>query len=647
MSTATLTSLAMLKVNIDEGGDYLNYLIPFVLQILVVHHPDSFTDQFVREHILKDYGLEIPNRTIQIVLGRILKKHPLKKMDRMYHIIDDLKAPEITTKKRMAIRYIQDVVSELIEFSKSTPKPIRDENYAVSALCAFLAKFDIPCLRAYLRGTTIPDIDDQSDFDIALISQYVIYLQKRKPDLFKSFLVMVQGHMFANALLCPDLQHAPREYKGLTFYFDTPLLIQRLGLEGKQNKESVETLIRLLDNLGAVVAAFSHSVEEIKNVIKGAAHHIDDQNARAALITEARRNNITKSDLLLRAENIDGELKKLNIVIRDTPKYSTDFQIDELDFEQVIEEEMSYLNPKAKEYDINSVRSIYVLRGKRSPQSIEKSAAVLVTSNSKLADAAWKYGQKHSASYEVSSVIPSFSLANIAWLKAPMGAPNLPTHEILAFSYAALQPSKRLLSKYLTEIDKLEQQSKISVRDHQLLRSNMLAQDELMKLTLGDEDELTQETLIEMAKRVSDEIKEEGNAQLIAEKKAHCQTQKQRDSQGQMIERAKEHLYWRCDRKAKIFSWITSTLITGLLLVGCLAVNFGWEPNNQKIYWVTIYWVIRVSSGMFLLLTVGNFVFGTTVKSFHQRMQDSYRRWFVKRESAIDELSPKNDRIDR
>ena len=40
MSTATLTSLAILKVNLDQGNDYLDYLRPFILQVLVEHKPD-------------------------------------------------------------------------------------------------------------------------------------------------------------------------------------------------------------------------------------------------------------------------------------------------------------------------------------------------------------------------------------------------------------------------------------------------------------------------------------------------------------------------------------------------------------------------------------------------------------------------------
>ena len=64
-----------------------------------------------------------------------------------------------------------------------------------------------------------------------------------------------------------------------------------------------------------------------------------------------------------------------------TPGYTERIQIDEAAFEQVLVDEVGYFNPRAKEFDINSVRSIYVKRAKKQIPSLEKSHAVLVTSN--------------------------------------------------------------------------------------------------------------------------------------------------------------------------------------------------------------------------------------------------------------------------
>ena len=99
--------------------------------------------------------------------------------------------------------------------------------------------------------------------------------------------------------------------------------------------------------------------------------------------------------------------------------------------------------------------------------------------------------------------------------------------EVIAFSYAALQPSNGLLDKYLAEIDKLEKQGKITARDHQLLRSSEIAQRELMNMTLGEEDALTEQTVTETLSRVTAEIKKEESRNYLSELSAHRKTQEE------------------------------------------------------------------------------------------------------------------------
>ena len=516
VSAETLTSLAMLKVHVDQGQDYLDYLRPFILQVLVAHTPDPVTDAIVRDLIRADFGLEIPDRAVQVMLKRLSRRVPVEEGGYgVYRITGDLPDPRINVpRKADAIRHIEAVISDLVEFSKGTAKPIGSHDEAVTAICAFLTRFNIPCLRAYLRGTAIPTIEGQHHSQIVLVSKYVLTLQNTNLERFESFLVVVKGHMLANALLCPDLKNAPKSYKGVTFYLDTPLLVRQLGLEEEPKQAAINNLVTLVLSLGATVATFSHSRAELESVITKTAQYIESPNGRGAIVTEARRHGTTKSDLLVLAGQIDDKLKDARIDVLSTPRYVEGFQIDETAFEEVLGDEVSYLNPHAKEYDINSVRSIYVLRAGTSPTIVERSKAALVTSNVAFSRAAFQYGQKHEESRKVSSVITDFSLANMAWLKAPLGAPAVPMTELLAFSYAALEPSSKLLEKYLGEIDKLEKQGKITARDHQLLRSSQLAQTELMNLTLGEEDALTEQTVTETL-RPGDGRDQEGGEQQV------------------------------------------------------------------------------------------------------------------------------------
>lgn len=627
MSTATLTSLAMLKVHTDHGQDYLDYLRPFVLHVLIKNRPERVSDSIVQNYLRDEFGLEIPARAVQVVLKRLSRKHPLKKEDGVYRIAGELPDPRIDAERADAARHIQAVIAHLREFSNTTARPFASDDEAVTAICVFLAQFDIQCLRAYLRGTAIPNVESHQDAYVVLVSKYLLTLQDN-PDRFDSFLVVVKGHMLANALLCPDLENAPKSYKGVTFYLDTPLLVRQLGLEGEPKQAAVNSMIDLLRHLGATVAAFSHSRDELESVIRGAANHIEAHNGRGDIVAEARRRGTTRSDLILMAGQIDEKLEAAGIKIIETPKYSTDLQIDETKFEATLDDEVSYYNPRAKYYDINSVRSIYVLRSGTAPKSIERAKAVLVTSNAAFAQAAYRYGQKHEESREVSSVITDFSLANIAWLKAPLGASALPMTEVLAVSYAALQPSKELLDKYMNEIEKLEKSGKISARDHQLLRSSQLAQDELMNLTLGEEDALTEQTITETLRRVTEEIKREENDRYVAEKAKHEETFAKLKAEREKLIRAQEQLYWRCERRARVYAWVVSIFIVALLLFG-LVGGAGLRSTNQ-----ILGWGLTVAAGFVILFSLCSMVFGTTVKRFHEKLETRISTWLIRRKMA-------------
>lgn len=627
-ASETLTSLAMLKVSVDQGGDYLDYLRPFILHVLVEQKPDPVTALSLEGDLRTQFGLEIPQRAIQVVLKRLSRQYPLKQEMGVYRITGTLPDPGIAAKKSEAARHIQSVSSGLMEFSKSTAKPIATSDEAVTAICAFFTQFSIPCLRAYLRGTAIPTLLGKHDTDIVLVSQYVLHLQHTDPERFDSIVIMVQGHMLANALLCPDLHSAPKTYKGVKFYLDTPLLIRLLGLEGELKRAAIDNLISLLHNLGATVVIFSHSRQELERVLNGVANFVDNPKGRGTIIMEARRSGTTKSDILLLAGQIDDRLAEAKIEVESTPQYISDFQIDEMAFEQVLDDDVAYFNPRAKEYDINSVRSIYVLRAHTAPSTLEKCKAVLVSSNSGFARAAFDYGQQYEESREVSSVITDFGLANMAWLKAPMGAPSLPTSEILAFSYAALQPSKAFLDKVMVEIDKLEEKGRITARDHQLFRSSTLAQEELMRLTLGDEEALTEEAYSETLRRVTAEITKEEGAKLKAEQEAHRITQEELAAHLDKRNRFQERLYWRCHGRARKCAWLLSGLV-GLLLLAGFAAGLGVRPSNP-----ILGSLLTASFAFFILLSLWNIIFGTTAKDLHQRVHDRCLGWFIKREAA-------------
>ena len=166
--------------------------------------------------------------------------------------------------------------------------------------------------------------------------------------------------------------------------------------------------------------------------------------------------------MLVLSGQIDEKLKDARIDVINTPRYIENFQIDETAFEKALDDEVSYFNPRAKEYDINSVRSIYVLRAHTSPTIVERSKAALVTSNAAFSRAAFQYGQRYEASREVSSVITDFSLANMAWLKAPLGRSSHPDDRVVG----VLLCGTSTIERTIREVPERDRKARGARKDH-------------------------------------------------------------------------------------------------------------------------------------------------------------------------------------
>ncbi len=627
-STSTLTSLAILSVYVNQGSNYLEYLRPFVLHVLIEHRPDPVKSDEVSRLLREQYGLQIPFQTVETVLKRISRDNTITKENHIYRISGELPDPRIAAKIDRAKIQIDSVVTELMNYSQAGRKPFTRFDDAVEAILKFLAQFDVTCLRAALRETAIPKLDGNHTSDTVQVSEFVQHLQRSSSALFQDFSVLMQGNMAANALLCPDLHDAPPTFEKVEFYFDTPLLIPLLGLEDDSRHAAVRELIDLLSRLGGKSLVFSHTMNELQGVIVSAAHYLNSPDGRGPIVREARIRGTEKAELLLLSEKIEEELASLGVHAEDTPRHEQDYQIDESEFEDVLLDEIThYNNPNALKNDIESVRSIYTLRGLRSAPTLEKATAVLVTSNSAFAKAAWRYGKQFGPSRDVSVVMTDFSLANLAWLKAPMNAPEIPKTQLMAFSYAALIPSGRVLAKFMDQIDKLESKGTITPRDHQLLRSSPLVIPELMNLTLGEDAALTGETVMQTLNRVSQEIRKEEQAKTIEEQKAHRATRASLSEQEIQNKTIRNNVQRRCFRRATVIARAVTFLVVLVFLAGL------YVETVEASFDLTISRVFTICSVIYLFLSAGNMLFGLSFLIFHNKLQKHLFNWLLQREA--------------
>jgi len=157
-----------------------------------------------------------------------------------------------------------------------------------------------------------------------------------------------------------------------------------------------------------------------------------------------------------------------------------------------------------------------------------------------------------------------------------------------------------------------------------------------MRLTLGDDAALTEEAVIETLQRVSSEIKKEESQKFSAEREAHQRTHDELVSERAEKAKLQERLYWRCRRQARLISWIASAFVLTLLVAGLLA-GLGLRSSNQ-----TIGLLLALGSGVLFVLSLSNFIFGTTLKRVRERVQNRCLGWLIRRELAATGLELTN-----
>ncbi len=537
-TSQTLTSLAMLKVDIDQQHrNYVDYLSPFIIDVLNVDSPEIVTDGSVADKLLARFGLKVPTKAVQHVLRRFQRKGYLALEDGIFGITPKLPSSELERTRAQAKAHIDSVIAALIAEANEHNLSWTVEE-ATRAATSFLGKFTVDCLRSYVFNTALPSVPEKRSVELYVVSKFITKAQERGEPAFESFIVLVKGLMYSNALLCPDLESLEKKFQDVTFYLDTPLLLNLLGLQGRDAKRSADELVALLLKLRGSLAVFSHTIMESQQVLAAAAANLNNPRATGKVIEEARRSGVQLSDLILIRDTVDERLRRISVRPKRTPEYTVDYQIDDKEFESVLAEEVYYKGEAALLNDLNSVRSIYALRTGRQPVRLEDAGAVFVTTNQGFARAAFHAGRNHNSTREVSSVITAYSLANIAWLKSPLEAPTLPLRETMALCYAALEPSRDLFRKYVQEMDRLLEAGQITARDHEILRLSPSAQQELMELTLGDEHALTASSIKSILANARATIVAEQDQTHLAELQALSQVGEAKLSEAQKRENA-------------------------------------------------------------------------------------------------------------
>ena len=609
-NSMTLTSLVLLKQQIDSGKDYYDYLVPFIEQIYIEKPDGTFDANEIQGLMDSDFGLIIPQDVVRFVLRRMKGRKLIKEEFYKFSKGQKFKGKDLKDDKKNASDQINEVIEELQKFAKSLGRDNLSSEQAMEAIQRFLSKFQISCISTFIQDTALPSLSKIEHWDEGLVGLFVGDIVENNFPLFGKFMVLVQGNMLANALISTDTRTPPDTFRKTTFYFDTPNLLYALGYSGDDKQVLAKEMISLLKNLNGGIAVFKHSIEEAIGVITATAKNIDDLKfAQKTLNIVARQKRWTKSDLLIRAGKIESDLEDIGFQIKPTPNYNERFQIDEEKLKEllksanvnVFEEQSIALNA-----DINSIRSIYCLRRDKPSWRLEDTNAILVTSNSAFVRASYKYNQTHDSLKSYSPAINNFTLTNIAWLKSPNFAQNLIDAQAIALAYSAMRLPQSELEAFLKRVTSLVQEGKESYGDLQLLRSSEKFLTELASTKAAGNDlesEQTVSSVIGKVRAAYSAETDEAKSALQIEREKHRQTQEDlKELQKQKNERLQKRAK-RCDTVRRIGG---NLLIFAVFVIVLSYMVHPWAEPRSSIHNLTKpqYFILSSIVGVPLLWRV-------------------------------------------
>jgi len=588
--------------------------------------PSRFPPEELKEWLIEDFGLDLPLPPVKLILSRMSKRGIVKRSENLYQPAETkCKLEEFEKNQAELTVHYRTIVLSLKDYAHDELGQDLTEAECESGLLNYIDEYCIECVASFTSGNVVPVRGSKPKHWRFIVSRFANHISSRDPDLLRYFLTVLTGRMLANALLASDLSGLGARIRRTSIYIDTPLLLQILGVLGKEVQAYSREIFRLFMDAGAKLRVFSHTLDETDQVLRNAERYLEmPGGGYGNVIVALRETGMSPSDVVLIRSRIRDLLLDEGIQIEETPRYIEKYQIDEVALEQEMGAAgLHYRSEMAKKADINSVRSAYVLRAGSSPERVEDSIALVLTNNVALARAAYAYGRKYREFKYVSPVITDFSLANIVWIKSPLKHPNIPMRLLLAHCYSVLKPSEDLWSRFVNELKRLREAGKITPEKHQYLRYELRVRDELMNLTLGDEEEVSEQVVLEILNRHEQEIAFPLKKQLEEVGADHRRAlQRLMDSESKVanVENALR----------KLTRFVHIIVRTVFIVIAVLLLIYGYHPffgtQTASTSW-------RIASGilgfLLIVLNVANLVFGFRIIDPVNRISSLLEAWLL------------------
>jgi hypothetical protein len=450
MNKTLLTTSIFSAIFDEEKKDYLDLIIPFAEYIFAKKYKkmDKISLEEVHSHLEKEfYFRNLPINVVHNIFVRLRKRDKLKKEHGDHYLVYDFKDEEVdfNTKKANVSNTLKNVVKNLRTFLINDLDKSFSLQEVETCILSFVDNFGYDTYFSIDNCKNIPANKNQVSYSIG---KYIRYLHNHNHIIeFNEFMQIIEGFMITDAVyLQVDIKNK-KFFSNLTVYIDGPLLLRVLGLKSKFENLAAKQLIDLLKKFKTTIRVFSHTRDEVVRILTFYMHN--KHKGLNDTIEYFDNNNYSVQEVFQYLNEIDKKIKNKGISIIERPDFSEKYTIDEEALnEKLVSNRPEYLrdNLTAVETDINSVRSIHILRNGKNYQRFEECDYIFVTTYKFL-----KYAsdliRDDNLDKAIGPVITDIDFTTILWMKDITGIDDLPRLKLLENAMAAIEPSSSILNK--------------------------------------------------------------------------------------------------------------------------------------------------------------------------------------------------------
>jgi hypothetical protein len=496
-------SYALIMAFYDEGHDYIDSFLPFVLGAI----KDSSDIKDIQDNLKRNYGMRMPLHVATNVLDRAKGKGYVAYGQKRFQLTSQGSQYLGQLESEAEVeRRLNAVINDIGVFFRQNNAPIEQDTIA-DLLYSFISENIQPLIERINPDASVDESFRISGRNDNLLTKYITDAEKQKPDEFHTIQDMVFGSIISVVLYtrqATDLDRLTKRFKNCRAFLDTNYLFSVLGLHPDELCEPAKELFSLLKRAGFTIKVFDFTLAEMSRVL--ASYPEEEYRYPQTVSVDSvfsclKRHGWTKTKVAELIANLEEVLAKEGISI----EWGTG--IDLSSFEPKEDGKLRSLFPQYKliystrteNHDLAAIEKIKHYRG-HPVRQIQHCKALFLTSDNRLSRLNYM-GMGHKENRTVSEVILDRLLTNILWLRDPSS--KLPIKSILAAHSRNLFVQRRVWERFYDILKTLRQQNKVQDENISTLFYHGYIEGVLNQFEDTEADKITEEFTLETIEKAA------------------------------------------------------------------------------------------------------------------------------------------------